>query len=229
MSTAATEQPTRAVAGRRGRRLRREQTRAEILRAALKLGERGAFHDVTVDEIASAAGISRSAFYTHFRDKPDLLRVATEEVAEDLLAKADHWWSGEGPPVERVRTALEGVISVHAEHAPLLGIVAEVSTYDEEVRELWRAIVERFIAATADHIRSEQAKGLVAPALDPQGTAEALVWMNERCSYVYLGRGERTPAELVDAVAPIWTATLYPGLIPADQLRPGTVGEAQDS
>jgi hypothetical protein len=99
-------------------------------------------------------------------------------------------------------------------------VATEVSTYDEEVRELWVAIVERFIEATAAHIRSEQASGLITAALDARATAEALVWMNERCSYIYLGRGERRPEELVAAMAPVWTAALYPGVIPAGDLRP---------
>ena len=74
--------------------------------------------------------------------------------------------------------------------------------------------------ATAEHVRSEQAKGLITAALEPRATAESLVWMNERMSYIYLGRGERRPEELVEAMAPVWTAALYPGVIPAGELRP---------
>lgn len=220
---------TRAAAGRRGRRLRREQARAEVLRVALELAGDAPFREVTVEEIARRAGLSRSAFYTHFRDKHDLLAVAVQDVAGELYRMADRWWRGEGPPAERVRTALEGVVAVYAEHASLLRVAVEVSTYDDEVRQLWMGILERFIEATAEHIRSEQDKGLVNRALDPRGTAESLVWMSERCSYVYLGRDERTPAELVEAMAPVWTAALYPGVIPAEELRPGTVGEAADA
>ena len=53
--------------------------------------------------------------------------------------------------------------------------------------------------------------------------------MNERCSYIYLGRGERRPEELVEAMAPVWTAALYPGVIPAGDLRrsPGAGGRPE--
>jgi TetR/AcrR family transcriptional regulator, ethionamide resistance regulator len=227
-SVSAPAEPTRAASGRADRRKRREQVRADVLRAALELAESSSFRDLTVDEIARAAGISRSAFYTHFRDKHDLLRVAVEEVADELYRMADRWWHGSGPPAERVRVALEGVVAVYAENAGLLRIATEVSTYDEEVRELWLTIVERFIEATADHIRAEQSKGLIQPALEPRATAESLVWMNERVSYIYLGRGERRPAEVVEAMAPVWTAALYPGVITADELRPGLPGAADD-
>ncbi|HEX5820642.1 MAG TPA: hypothetical protein VFY30_02635 [Solirubrobacterales bacterium] len=133
---------------------------------------------------------------------------------------ADRWWHGAGPPAERVRRAIDGVVSVYADHALVLRIAAEVSTYDEAVRALWLDLAERFIEATADHIRSEQDVGLIPRTLEPRPTAESLFWMAERCCYVYLGRGERTPKHLVDGLAPVWTAALYPGVIPAGQPSP---------
>ena len=216
-----TKRPARRVAEQRSsRRRRRERTRAQVVRRALELAGAAPFRDLTVDEIAKAAGLSRSAFYTHFQDKHALLLAAVEEVAEELYEMADRWWHGEGPPAERVRAAIEGVVSVYAEQANLLRVATEVSTYDEEVREVWLAIAQRFIEATTKHIRSEQGAGLVPESLGARPTAESLVWMIERCCYIYLGRGERGPKQVVDALAPVWTAALYPGVIPAEQLRP---------
>lgn len=209
---------------RRGRRRKREQARAEVLRSALELAETAPFCDVTVEEIARAAGISRSAFYTHFADKHALLLAAVDEVAAGLYRMSDRWWRREGSPAERVRQAIAGVVSAYAEQASLLRVVTEVSTYDEQVRDAWLAIVERLIEATADHIRAEQRAGLIGDLLEPRATAEALVLMIERCCDVFLSSGERTPEEVVGGLAPVWTAALYPGVIPAEQLRPGDVG-----
>ncbi|MSO41040.1 MAG: TetR/AcrR family transcriptional regulator [Solirubrobacterales bacterium] len=207
----------RATVDRDSRRRKRERVRAEVLAAALKLAEQGSFRDLTVDEISRAAGISRSAFYLHFRDKHDLLLAALGDADRELYEMADRWWHGEGPPAELVREAIEGVVRVYAGHAELLRIATEVSTYDAEVREVWLGIAERFIVATADHIRSEQAAGLIPRALDPRATAETLVWMNERCCYIYLARGERTPEQVIDPIARVWSGALYPGVIPADE------------
>ena len=49
--------------------------------------------------------------------------------------------------------------------------------------------------------------------------------MGERCCYIYLGRGEQTPEQVVERLAPVWTATLYPGVIPADELRPDVLAD----
>ena len=218
---AATRTKSRRKKGTRvSARDKRRKARQRVIATALRQAERSSFQDLTVDEIARSAGISRSAFYTHFEDKQGLLLVAVAEVAEQLYEMAERWWRGVGPPAERVRRAIEGVVSVYAENAALLRIATEVSTYEDEMRTLWLDIGERFIEATAEHIRAEQNGGLIPGDLDPRTTAEGLYWMAERCCYIYLGRRERTPAEVVDGLVPVWTAALYPGVIPAGRLAP---------
>jgi AcrR family transcriptional regulator len=201
-------------------RERRQKARQRVISNALRLAEKRSFRDLTIDEIARSADVSRPAFYTHFSDKEELLLVAVGEVSERLYETADRWWHGVGPPAQRVRQAIEGVVSVYAGEARLLRIAAEVATYDDEVRALWLDIAERFIEATADHIRSEQEVGLIPRTLDPRSTAEVLYWMAERCCYMYLGRGERTAKQVVQGLMPVWVAALYPGVIPAGQLSP---------
>jgi TetR/AcrR family transcriptional regulator, ethionamide resistance regulator len=201
-------------------RERRRQAREKVISNALRLADRSSFRDLTVDEIARSAGLSRSAFYTHFGDKEEVLLAAIEDVAAQLYEMADRWWHGVGPPAERVRRAIDGVVSVYARQARLLRLATEVATYDKQVRELWLDIAERFIEATADHVRAEQDLGLIPHNLDPRATAESLYWMAERCCYIYLGRGERRPKQVIDALVPVWTAALYPGVIPAGQLSP---------
>lgn len=217
---------------RSGHRIRRDEARSKVLKAALGLAEHASFRDLTIEEIAHAAGISRSAFYLHFRDKHDLLLAAIEEVAGELEATAESWWGGEGAPAERVRRAIQGIVSVYGEHAGVLRVATEVASYDDEVRQVWMDIVGRFIRVTTEHLAGEQRRGLVPDRLDATATAEALVWMAERCCYVYLGRGgseaekapRRSPEEVVEQIASVWTAALYPGVIPAAELRPGQGG-----
>jgi TetR/AcrR family transcriptional regulator, ethionamide resistance regulator len=201
---AATSQAARA-----GRQRRREEVQAKLRDALIELVQRVPFKDLTVDEIARGAGLSRSAFYFYFRDKHELLMVAAAEVADELFLEADRWWHGTGAPEALVREALQGVASVYARHARLLGVAVEVSTYDDEVRQFWRELVDRFVAATEDHIRREQAAGRM-PGFDPRRTAEVLTWAAERYQWVYLRDGERTVDEVVDALAGVWMAALYP-------------------
>jgi hypothetical protein len=128
---------------------------------------------------------------------------------EEIYVQADRWWHGEGPPEELVRSAIEGAFGVYAKHAQLLGAAQEVAMYDQEVGERWRGIVERFVTATAEHLRGERAAGHLR-SVDVDATAESLVFMMERCQYVYLSLEGRPIDEVVDTLTAIWVHALYP-------------------
>jgi AcrR family transcriptional regulator len=195
--------------GRPGRPPRREQVKADIRSTFLELLAESSFHDLTVDEIARHAGLTRSAFYFYFADRQELLASVTEEVGDALYLEADRWWHGEGEPEMLVRVALEGVIEVYARHARVLRVASEVSGYDEGFRHVWRNLVERFVGATTDHLRREHEVGRVRH-LDPRAAAESLVWMTERSCYIYLGGQERSGSEVVESLTAVWVAALYP-------------------
>ena len=189
------------------------RTRAEVqegVRAALieLLAERP-FKDVTVDELARRAGLSRTAFYFYYPDKNEVLKEAANDVAAELYAEADRWWHGEGPPVQLVREALEGIAGVFTTHADMLRAAVEATTYDPEFRVFYESLIQRFVHATAAHLRRELDAGRLRP-LDPDSIAEALVWMAERCNYAMLLLEGRSAREVVDSLTAIWIHSLYP-------------------
>jgi TetR/AcrR family transcriptional regulator, ethionamide resistance regulator len=189
------------------------RTRAEVqegVRAALieLLAERP-FKDVTVDELARRAGLSRTAFYFYYPDKNEVLKEAANDVAAELYAEADRWWHGEGPPVQLVREALEGIAGVFTTHADMLRAAVEATTYDPEFRAFYESLIQRFVNATAAHLRRELDAGRLRP-LDPDSIAEALVWMAERCNYAILLLEGRSAREVVDSLTAIWIHALYP-------------------
>ena len=187
----------------------REEIEAAVRAATLELAEEMPFKDLTVDQIARAAGISRTAFYFYFRSKHDLLRAAMEEVSDETYREADRWWHGEGEPRVLIKAAIEGVVAVYLRHANLMRVGQEVAMYDAEMGDLWQELIDRFITATADHLRRERAAGRLRD-LDPEETAESLVWMMERCNYVYLGLGRRDSRHVVETLTAIWYHALYP-------------------
>ena len=195
------------------RRRTREQVQTAVREAMLELISNKSFKDVTVDELARAAGLSRTAFYFYYPDKNAVLRSVSEEVAAELYREADRWWHGEGPPEQVVRTALEGIGSVYARHAGILRAALEATTYDPDFDSFYRGVVQRFIDATAEHLRDERAAGRLR-SIDPKSSAEALVWMVERCNFVFVVLEGRPAAELASSLTELWITALYPDTAP---------------
>ena len=186
------------------------------MRAALveMLAERP-FKDVTVDELAKRAGLSRTAFYFYYPDKNEVLKEAAAAVAGEVYAEADRWWHGEGRPEDLVRAALDGIAGVFCDHADMLRAAVEATTYDPEFRVFYEGLIQRFVDATADHLRRELDAGRLRP-LEPDSIAEALVWMAERCNYAFLLLEGRPKSEVVDSLTAIWIHAIYPDARVAD-------------
>ena len=175
------------------------------------LAEGATFAELNIERIASAAGISRTAFYFYFRDKRELLVRLTSEVNQQLFDAATAWWAGDGDPREGIREALAGVGALYERHGALLRAVVEVSTYDEEVAVFWRGLVGRFVDATRQRIEAEKERG-AALDVPAHATAFALTWMSERTFYeAYVQREPVAIDDLVDALAGIWTRAVYGG------------------
>ena len=103
--------------------------------ALLRLLSQGQpFKDITVDELARAAGLSRTAFYFYFPGKEQAMMSAATEVTAELYDRADTWWHGEGPPEELVRAALDGILQVYVEHTALMRAMVELTSYSRSSR-----------------------------------------------------------------------------------------------
>jgi TetR/AcrR family transcriptional regulator, ethionamide resistance regulator len=189
---------------------KRAAVQADVLRATEELLAGGAsWAELGVERIASGAGISRTAFYFYFRDKRELLMRLTEDVAEQLYAEADRWYSGQDDPEDEMREALGKIAALYEQHSALLRVIVEVSTYDDEVAEFWRAVIGRFIEATRERMEIEQAAGK-APSYPTHATAFALVWMTERTFYqLVVQEPPFSREDAVEALVGVWMRGVY--------------------
>ncbi|MBE1490100.1 TetR/AcrR family transcriptional regulator [Plantactinospora soyae] len=140
----------------------RASVEAQVLAATERLLVEGAsFTDLGVQRIAAEAGVARSTFYTHFKDKSELLiRLAgTMRTAGFDIASAWEPVTGPGALTE----AFGQVVGIYRQYAAVLAAVNEVAAYDAAVREFWRNGLNRFIENTARVLTAEQRSGR-APA-----------------------------------------------------------------
>ena len=81
--------PTRAARGaarpRRRIRLDNDQRRAQILELAKRAFSDRAYDDVSIDDLARVAGISKGLLYHYFPTKRDLYVAGLREIADELV------------------------------------------------------------------------------------------------------------------------------------------------
>ena len=102
------------------------------------------FTELSVDRLATEAGMSRASFYIYFEDKGHLLRRLAGQVFADLADSADRWWSvaGRHDP-DDVRAAMAGIVASYRRHQPLLVALNEMAAYDAAVGATYREPSDR--------------------------------------------------------------------------------------
>jgi AcrR family transcriptional regulator len=188
---------------------RRELTARRLLPAVERLLERDTYPELTVDQMASEADISRSTFYNYFEDKGDLLRALTGDVMSAITDATRVWWML-APKAEKsdLRASLEHMFEIYSPHAALMRAVAESISSDPGVREEFLTYMRNGADGIEAYIRAGQQAGELRASLDPELSAEWLVWMFERgLSQLSRERGDYEPERVVRAVTDIlWKA-----------------------
>lgn len=189
---------------------RRAAVESGLLQAMEDLLREGhCYTELSVEQIAARAGISRTAFYFYFNDKRHVLMRLVERVSELFFVQAERWWSGSVPDdPAQLREILLNVLKIWREHAPLLTAIVETAGYDDEIGAFWHGLMERFIVATRDHLESEARAGR-GSGLDQEATAFVLVWMTERAWYQHLTRPTISDDALIDALTAVFWRTAH--------------------
>ncbi|MEU1588832.1 TetR/AcrR family transcriptional regulator [Micromonospora sp. NPDC005710] len=160
----------------------RAAVEARVLAATEGLLKQGIrFTDLGVQRIAAEAGVARSTFYTHFRDKTELLMRLAGTMRESSFDRTGGWDpGGPGDPLARLTEVFADVIRIYRTYAPVLAAVSEVAAYDEAVREYWAAGLEQFVARTVDALRIEQQAGRTPADLDVTAASRLIVVGGDR-------------------------------------------------
>src|SRR3954470_1025192 len=109
---------------------RGRERRERLLNAAATLVAERGFHSVGIIDIGTAAGVTGSALYRHFKSKGDLLVALFERVVDNLVDGARSAVATDAP----ADTVLDALIRQHVEFA--LRDRAIIAVYEQEVPNL---------------------------------------------------------------------------------------------
>jgi AcrR family transcriptional regulator len=97
------------------RRLTPDARRAELLRAGARVFTDASYEDVSIEQIAEAAGVSKNLLYHYFEGKRDLYLEAIRAATSEMLVRTDPDLSL--PPVPRLRASIDQHLIYVEEHA----------------------------------------------------------------------------------------------------------------
>jgi AcrR family transcriptional regulator len=198
-----------SVTRRGGEPARRVAARARLIEATERLLAAGTpYIALSVEQLCSEAGVARSTFYVHFRDKGELVTRVAERMLEQLSDAAGAWWVP-GASREQLLAATRRLVGVYARHRAVLAALAETAAYDAELRRVQEGLVDRHARPLVDLIEAGKGDGSVRE-VHTRETVVALVGMVQ----VACERLARDDEEGLDRLAEAITAIAWHALYP---------------
>ncbi|MEW5953206.1 MAG: helix-turn-helix domain-containing protein [Bacillota bacterium] len=118
----------------------------QIITALAELSRTRGFYRVTVDELASHAGVSKRTIYRHFRSKDEIVEALLNKFMSQMTGKIEQTISSAEKPAE----IFSGVLSLVVQHGrPMLNPLV-LDDLRRHYPELWKKI-ERFRAEKIQH------------------------------------------------------------------------------
>ncbi|PSK92280.1 TetR family transcriptional regulator [Murinocardiopsis flavida] len=170
----------------------RAQTRERIVAAVAELTRTQGIDEISMTDVAAEAGITRTALYNYFPDKPALLLAFTDQVTTDIMARYTEELPRHSSAAQRlaafVRFQIEGIVEHPHPAAAELGASLGPAAYQALADHV--APMQRMLAAILTEGAAEGEFRTV-----PAESAAKLVLAMIGAQRLPLLRGEATLAE----------------------------------
>ena len=133
-TTGGTEDATRARRPRRRIRLDNDARKAQLLALGVQAFSDRTYDEVSIDDIARLAGISKGLLYHYFPTKRHLYVAGLRFTADQLIAETERAARPDLPPLDRIRAGLDAYLDHVARHArPFVALMRGGIGSDPEV------------------------------------------------------------------------------------------------
>jgi TetR/AcrR family transcriptional regulator, ethionamide resistance regulator len=202
--------------GRRSARPSGDDRELAILTTAERLLQQRPLGDISVDDLAKGAGLSRPTFYFYFPSKDAVLLTLFERV----IVEADSALEGmvANPPAD-LKALWRIGINVFVEtfgSNRAVSLAADAARTNKDLRELWSRFMQKWVGHIATVIEAERARGAAPVTLPAQELSTALNLLNEKVMLTsFADDRPSVPRErLLETLVHIWVASIYGGSTP---------------
>lgn len=201
-----------ASRGRRASHYSGDDREQAILATAERLLQERPLADFSVDDLAKGAGISRPTFYFYFRSKNAVLLSLLDQMnakATAALGALEVVSSGDPEAIWRAR--IESFFEVSGSHRAVAVAGAAAKATNPEVRQLWSALMSKWIAHTTIAIKAERGRGAAPETIPAAELSVALNMLSERMmAAAFTAEDQAIPEDrVIDTLLHIWLAGIY--------------------
>ncbi len=203
---------SQASRGRRASHYSGDDREQAILATAERLLQERPLADFSVDDLAKGAGISRPTFYFYFRSKNAVLLSLLDQMnakAKAALGALEVVSSGDPEAIWRAR--IESFFEVSGSHRAVAVAGAAAKATNPEVRQLWSALMSKWIAHTTITIKAERGRGAAPETIPAAELSVALNMLSERMmAAAFTAEDQAIPEDrVIDTLLHIWLAGIY--------------------
>ncbi|WP_370462828.1 TetR/AcrR family transcriptional regulator [Mycobacterium sp. Marseille-P9652] len=201
----------RAVRARRSTRPSGDDREQAILSTAERLLQERSLADISVDDLARGAGLSRPTFYFYFPSKDAVLVTLFERVIVEADSALETMV--DNPPADLKalwRIGINVFVETFGAHRAV-SLAADAARTNSDIRDLWSRFMQKWVTHIATVIEAERARGAAPATLPAHDLSAALNLLNEKVMLTSFA-GERPSVpddQLLDTLVHIWVSSIY--------------------
>ena len=190
------------------RQERRQQTRARLVEAALRIFAEQGYDHATVEEIVLAAGYSKGAYYFHFDSKEDIFLELVSTWIEDQTRRLSAFESARGPAAVTLFEALKSLLRYDNRDLHWRLLLPEIWAQphrDKKVRDALQSAYAHWIELLANAFEKADREALVSLAVRPAVAASLVLAAHDGLMLrsrldTAASESEPAPSEVVSAL-----------------------------
>jgi TetR/AcrR family fatty acid metabolism transcriptional regulator len=161
--------------------MKRQDRPQKIMQAAERLFTSRRFHEITMDDVAAAAGVAKGTLYSYFQDKDDLFFQTATSGFDELCELLNRVVPSEAPFEERLLGACRQISQFYDGRHQLLRMMqaedGRMSHYKGSLRQRWVDKRRGLIAALAAILAQGVADGVIRQDIPPDVLSSLLLGM----------------------------------------------------
>lgn len=197
--------------GRRSARPSGDDRELAILSTAEQLLRERPLADISVDDLAKGAGLSRPTFYFYFPSKDAVLLTLFERVIMEADSALETMVAN--PPADLKalwRIGINVFVETFGAHRAV-SLAADAARSNKDVDDLWSRFMQKWVDHITTVIEAERARGAAPVTLPARNLSAALNLLNEKVMLSsFADARPSVPSEqLLDTLVHIWVSSVY--------------------